>query len=180
MGLDFGTAGGTLSFASGALSRTFTVPIFNDTTAEGSAALVLSLSNPNGGALLGPQNTSVLTIADNDTAGTVQFAVAAYSVSEVGSALTVTVTRSGGTASSVTVDYATSDGSASAGSDYTAASGTISFGALEVSKTFTVTILDDGWSEAASETVHLALGNLGGNAQLGATGTAVLFIVDDE
>jgi len=92
----------------------------------------------------------------NDTAGTLQFKSGAYSVSETGPTMTVTVTRTGGAASGVTVDYATSDGSATDGSDYTATSGTLGFGASEMSKTFTITLLDDGTDEP-SESVNLTL-----------------------
>ena len=49
--------------------------------------------------------------------------------------------------SDVTIDYATSNGTATAGSDYTAASGTLTFSAGDTSKTFTVSITDDALDE---------------------------------
>ena len=58
----------------------------------------------------------------------------------------------------VTVDYATSDGTAAAGSDYTATSGTLTFVAGEVAKTVSVAVLDDVHDEA-SETLTLTLSN---------------------
>jgi hypothetical protein len=178
-GLDYAATAGTLSLGPGVLSRTFTVPILNDTTAEGSESLVVSLSNPTGGALLGPQKTSVVTITDNDTAGAAQFKVSAHSVSEADTSVTIAVTRSGGTASGASVDFATADGTATAGSDYTAVSGTLTFGASETTKTFTIGILPDGSNED-NETLILTLGNATGGLLLGAPATAVLFIVDDE
>ena len=72
----------------------------------------------------------------------------------------------------VTVDYATSDGTAVAGSDYTATSGTLTFAAGESSKTVNVPILDDTVDEG-SETFTLRLSNATG-ARIGdgeATGT---------
>jgi predicted secreted protein len=178
-GQDYGAVSGTLSFGAGVTSRTFPLSIVNDTLDEINEGINFSLTNPQGGALLGAQSASTLTVTDNDVAGTVQFKVAAQSVSEVDSSVTITVTRSGGVASGVTVDYATSDGSASSGSDYTAAAGTLSFGVNELSKTFSIALLNDASAEG-NETVNLALSNPGGSVLLGAQPTAVLFLVDDE
>ena len=57
-----------------------------------------------------------------------------------------------------TVDYGTSDGTATAGADYTAASGTLTFAAGETSKTVSVAVLDDALDEG-SETLTLTLTN---------------------
>ena len=72
-----------------------------------------------------------------------------------------------------TVDYATSDGSAKAGEDYTAASGTLTFGPLVTSRTVSVEVLDDGHDEG-SETMTLTLSNPSENVGIAdgeATGT---------
>ena len=65
-----------------------------------------------------------------------------------------------------TVNYATSDGTASERSDYTTALGTLRFAAGETSKTFLVLITDD-LSIEGSETVNLALSSPTGGALLG-------------
>ena len=178
-GSDYGVSSGTLSFTAGQISRTFTVPITNDTIDEANETVNLILSNPTGGAQLGPQNTALLTITDNDAGGVLRFKTATYSVSEVGPVATITVTRSGGTASAVTVAYATSNGTASAGSDYSTTSGTLNFTAGQISRTFTVPITNDTIDEA-NETVNLILSNPTGGATLGTPGTAVLTIVDND
>ena len=70
---------------------------------------------------------------------------------------TITVTRTGSSAGEVMVDHATSDGTATSGDDYVAASGTISFADGDTGdKTFDVFIIDDGIFEG-DETVNLTL-----------------------
>ena len=66
-----------------------------------------------------------------------------------------------GTEHQVTVDYATADGTATAGEDYTATSGTLTFAAGESSKTVSVTVLDDSIDEG-EETFTLRLSNATG------------------
>jgi len=178
-GLDYAAAAGTLSFAAGQASRTFTVTLTNDTLDELNETLTLDLSAPMGGATLGSPATTTLTILDNDVAGSVQLSAGSYGVGESDGTLTVTVMRSGGAASGVTVNYATSNGTATAGSDYTSASGTLTFAANETTRTFAVTIAPDGSGEA-NETVSLTLSAPGGGATLGSPSSATLYIVDDE
>lgn len=111
--------------------------------------------------------------------GSFSFSSAAYSVAENGGSVTITVNRTGGSDGAVTVDYAIINGTATAGSDYTAPAATLSFGNGETSKTFTVSILDDSVYEG-DETVNLTLSNPTGGAVLGETSSAVLTITDNE
>src|SRR4029077_15811493 len=111
--------------------------------------------------------------------GTLQFDSAGYSVNENGGTATITVTRTGGSDGPVSVDYATSNGTATAGSDYTPASGTLNFAAGETSKTFTIPILDDAAIET-DETVNLTLSSPGGGATLGSQAPATLTITSDD
>ena len=73
-----------------------------------------------------------------------------------GAILEFGVKLSRSTSAAVQVDYATRDGSAQAGSDYTASSGTLSFAAGETAKMVEVTVLDDSHDEG-SETLTLVL-----------------------
>ncbi len=178
-GSDYTAVTGTVSFGAGILTRTFTVSVTNDTLDEVTEELILTLSNPQGGASLGAQSSSMVNIADNDVAGKAQFKIGVQSVSEADSSVSIVVTRSGGVASAATVDFATSNGSATAGSDYTAASGTLTFDVSETTKTLSISLQDDA-SDEGNETINLTLSNPGGGLLLGVPSTAVLFIVDNE
>ena len=106
-------------------------------------------------------------------AGPVGIAVADARVEEgAGAVLAFAVTLSRAASGTLTVDYATSDGTATAGTDYTSVSGTLTFTAGESSKTIEVTVLDDSHDEG-EETLTLRLSDpSGGRVTDGeATGT---------
>lgn len=63
---DYLSSAGTLSFADGETSQSFSVSILDDNVVEDDETINLSLSNPTGGATLGSQDTAVLTIIDNE------------------------------------------------------------------------------------------------------------------
>ena len=92
-------------------------------------------------------------------AGPVGIAVADARVEEgAGALLAFAVTLSRAASGTLTVNYATSDGTATAGTDYTAASGTLTFQTGESSQTIEVTVLDDAHDEG-EETLTLTLSN---------------------
>jgi len=110
--------------------------------------------------------------------GTFRFRQAAYAVAE-GKSVDITVERINGAAGSVSVQYATSDGTASAGLDYSSASGTLAFADGETKKTLTLTSLQDSASEA-DETVVLSLTNPQNGAAVGAPNQSTVVIGDDD
>src|SRR5439155_9851223 len=114
---------------------------------------------------LGTLSTAVLTIRDNDVAGNIQFSAPTYTVSENAASATITVRRTGGSASGVTVAYATAGGTATPGSDYLPVSGTLTFAAGETSKSFDVPLLHDN-SIKGDRTVGVILSDVGGGASL--------------
>jgi hypothetical protein len=141
-------------------------------------------NNANDFALQAPNpriSTSALTSCGGTApqAGVLNFSAAQYNVAEGAGKATITVIRSGNTSVPVTVNFATANGTATAGSDYTAASGTLSFAANELQKTFDVTITDDTAVES-SETVSLTLSNPTGTAILGSPASATLTIQDND
>jgi len=132
------------------------------------------LSNPTNAALSATP-TATLTINANDA---LTFGASTYRVNESTAAATITVKLSGPASQPVTVDYTTVDGTATAGSDYTAATGSFTFAPGETSKTFVVPFINDTIDEP-NETVEIQLSNPG-NAVLGSPATTVLTIVDND
>ena len=92
--------------------------------------------------------------------------------------LTFTVSKSGTTARTVQVSYATRDGSAVAGSDYESTSGTLTFGPGETERTITVPVLGDGLAEG-DETFSVVLSGAV-DAAIGTAGTGLATIQDDD
>jgi uncharacterized delta-60 repeat protein len=109
----------------------------------------------------------------------ISFSAATYPVSENAVTAIITVNRTGGSFGAVAVNYATSDGTATAGVDYNSTSGTLSFADGETMKSFAIFITNDSLTEA-NETVNLGLSIVTGYAALGAQSTAVLAINDDD
>lgn len=158
---DYASVSGTVAFAAGETSKTIAVPTVDDSIYEGAEAFTVALSSPSGGASIAVPNATV-TINDNEVVP--QFVISNASVVEGGTAI-LTVTRSGATGSTVGVNYATANGSAIAPDDFTAASGTLTFSAGEISKTIAVSTVDDNVYEGTEAfTVNLS----------GATGGAII------
>ena len=153
---DFAAGSGTLTFAAGDLTRTFTVQTAIDAIYEGGETFTVTLTNNSAGSTISDA-TGVGTILDDGSGpgpfgpgpgcddDRPVFAINDITVNEAAGTMTFTVTKSGLTALASTVDYSMSDGSAiaGAGNDYTAASGTLNFAPGDNSKTITVPILND-------------------------------------
>ena len=175
---DYTAASGTLNFLHGETSQTIPLTLTNDTTWEPSEDFTVTLSNVVD-ATLGTQTGTTVTITDDDVrnAGTLDLSNATVTLSEGGPAITLTVDRTGGSDGTVSVDYATADGSATAASDYTALNGTLTFLNGELSKTLTLNPTSDTTWEP-SETFTLTLSNPV-DATLGLA-TATVTINDDD
>ncbi len=180
-GSDYAATSGTLNWAAGDdADKTFTIPVTWDGRAEGTESIDLTLTNPGGGADLGPSAAAVVRIGDDGASGSLALSSNAYTVGEADGVVTVTARRSGGSLGGpVTVDYTTHDGTATAGSDYEAAGGTLTFGPGEAVKSFTVHVTNDGAHELA-EAFQVTLSNAGGGASLGSPAGATVTITDDD
>jgi hypothetical protein len=175
-GADYAATSGLLEFGAGETSRTFPIAILDDTLNEGTETVQLALSDPSGG-VIGIPGTALLTITDDAAdAGIYHFEQGSYTVAEEGGSATVTVVRDGDNSQPGAVNYSTSEGTASAGADYTPSSGTVQFAAGESVQTFTVPIVDDERQEGP-ETVQLALAEPTPGV-LGSPDAALLTITD--
>jgi hypothetical protein len=119
------------------------------------------------------------TTTFGENPGAFRIGSAAYSQSESPSELVIPIFRADGASGGATVNFATSDASATAGADYVVTNGTLNFAAGEVQKSLTVQLLDDSLQEA-DETFVLTLSAPTGEATLGSPHAATITIVDDE
>lgn len=180
-GSDFTATSGTLNWADGeSADKTITIPIIDDTLPEGAETFTLNLSNPGGGAILGSNRSVTVTITANDTPGTLQFAATALSVAEdVGNAV-LTVNRSAGANGPATIQYQTAGNSATATSDFTTTTGTLSWADGDFAgKTISVPIINDTTTEG-DETFTVTLLNPTGSAALDANNVATVTILAND
>ncbi|CCI03111.1 CARDB domain-containing protein [Microcystis aeruginosa] len=181
-GSDYNSSPLTVTFAPGETSKTVTIPIVNDTRFEPEETVNLTLSNPSAGAVIGVQNTAVLTIVSDDLPvyGKLSFSNAQFTVQEDGGAiLAVTVIRTEGSDGNVGATINLTDGTAIAPGDYNNASVTVNFTQGETSKTIVIPIVNDAIYEP-DETINLTLTNPTGGATLGSQTTATLTILDND
>jgi hypothetical protein len=149
----------TVTIPAGASSANFSVPTIDDTLDEANETLVVSISGVSGGGFEAiaahPSNNAVTTtITDNDP--TPSLAINDVTVNEAAGTATFTVTLSAASGQTVTVNYGTANNSATAGSDYSATSGTLTFAPGVTTQTITVAITNDTLTEA-SETFFVNL-----------------------
>ena len=180
---DYTVAAGSLNFAAGQNSASFTVPALIDAITEGPETVNLVLSGGTVGS-----NPAILTINDvaptptptpaTSTATATQFvfSAATFSTQESSGFATVTVNRVGPNTAPASISYGTLDGTAlSTGTsvDYSSSAGVLNFGPGETSKTFSVFVNPDTVPEM-TETVNLFLNN----GPVGTPSTARLDIID--
>ena len=167
-GSDYTAVDGTLTFTAGAQARTIAVPVTDDSLDEDEETLTVTLQSPANATLTDAGATG--TITDND--GTPGLSVDDATAGEDAGHLHFPVTLDAASAKTVTVAYSTADGTATDGSDYTAANGTLTFTAGAQARTIAVPVTDDSLDED-EETLTVTLQSPT-NATLtdaGATGT---------
>lgn len=185
-GIDYINASGTLMFANGDSSKTFNVTICNDAVNEPSETVNMALSNATGGATIGSPSTAVLTITDDDLPpGSLSINDVRMFEGNSGSKNFVFTVSYNGPTVPVSVQYATANGTATAGVDYLAASGTVTFNSLTgpeglpAPQTATITVVVNGETvKEANETFFVNL-----SSPTGATisdGQGVGIIIDED
>ena len=144
-GADYQAAAGTLTFAPGETSKTVAVPVVGDRVVEPNETFFIRLIDPANAWIA--DDLGLGTVVDDEP----RLAINGASVTEGKNgtkAMTFTVTLSAAYDQAVTVNFATRDGTASAGEDYVARSGTLRFAPGETTKTITVMINGDRKKEA--------------------------------
>jgi uncharacterized repeat protein (TIGR01451 family) len=137
---DYTAVSGTLTFAPGVTSQTVTVPVVGELVKEPEETFFLRMANPTNALLGDPEGVG--TIVDNDG---ILISVADLTVREgaTNSTAAFKLTLSKSFNQSIAVSYQTVDGTATAGADYQAASGTVTFAAGTTTQTVNVTVLPD-------------------------------------
>jgi glucose/arabinose dehydrogenase len=150
-----GTQTGLASFDEGQTTAFIDIPLINDALAEGSEILGVSLGSGIG-AGVGLIRTANVTIVDDDANATYTIAQPEYSAPESDGKAIIEVKRGGTVVGAGSVRLKTSDGTAVAGSDYTAIDQVITFVDGQSTQTVEITLIRDGLGER-NETLNLAL-----------------------
>jgi hypothetical protein len=175
---DFTASSGTVSLSRSATSRTVTVPVVGDTIDEANETFVVNLSN-----LVGSPGTigdaqAVGTISDNDPLPVVSIDDVTVTEGNSGTTTaTFTISLSAASGRAVAVDWATTAGTATAGTDFAAASGSRTIAAGSTTATVGITVNGDTLDET-DETFGMALSNPA-NATIG-DGSGVGTITNDD
>jgi len=165
-GSDYQPASGTVTFAPGETIQSVTVLVNGDHVSEPDEYFLFNLGQPANAFLLPNYSYAWCRIEDDDTLPQIRVSDVTKSEGRGGNNLfTFTVTLSAPSTGPVRVNYVTADGTARAGEDYTAVSGTLTFAPGETSKSITVVVKGDKKKEA-NETFSLNLS--------GATGAGIL------
>ncbi len=173
-GADYAATDRELIFGPGDTEESVRIEILEDDLIEEDESFQVQLS--------GAQNTEIatdaasVTIRDNDKRSDLSIEDAV--VPENAGTATVRVRLDPARSTRVSVDWATADGTAAAGTDYGAGSGVVIFAPGQTEQTITVTVLNDAVDEE-SETFAVRLSNASGDARV-ARSTATVTILDDE
>jgi Ca2+-binding RTX toxin-like protein len=177
-GLDYLLTSGSLTFNPGQTTQAVIIPLIDNELAESPETFNLVLSNPVGATLGKSQATA--TITDNDVAPPPEIALADVQVVEAQSGTSVAnvvVSLSHAASSPIQIDYATSDGTATAPQDYLATSGTLTITPGQTSAIIPVAVVGDTLIEA-DETFSLTLTDAMGG--IITDGTATITLLNNE
>jgi chitinase len=155
-GTDYTAASGVLTFSPGQTSKTVDVTVAANTAVGPTKTFTLNLTSPSNATIATASATG--TIVNNNTAPVPSIGVTGgtATVGSSATSLAFTVSLSTSSTTTVSVNYATANGSATAGTDYVAASGTLTFSPGQTSKTVSVTI-DANTAPGSTKTFTLNL-----------------------
>ena len=176
-GADYTTVANNVIFAAGSNTTTVTLTPIDDTIFEGTETAILTLVKGTA-YTLGTTANATVSIADNDLQPTANLS-ATQTIVEGNTNpqnVTYTVTLSNTSTKAIIVNYATADGTAKAGLDYSSTTGSLTFNPGVKTQVINIPILNDALNEA-NETFNLNLTSAT-NATLGTTNTVVTTITD--
>jgi hypothetical protein len=136
---------------------------------------MVNLANPSGASVGTPASVTVTINGSGATdTGTLALSAASDTAAQTAGSITITVSRSGGSSGAASVAYATQNGTAVSGANYTAKSGTLNWAAGDAAdKTFSVPL--SATSFTGSKTFNVSLSSASG-AALGSPATATVTI----
>jgi alpha-tubulin suppressor-like RCC1 family protein len=170
---------GTVVFNPGETAKTVTVRVYGDVAEEADETFTVSLTGVVSGFAVLEDAVGTATITNDDAVSVVSVAPAQVAEAHSASQLVpFAVTLDRPATSTIRVTYATSDGTATAGEDYVAASGTLTFLAGESSKTISVRVTGDPIEEA-DETFHVGLTGVTAPGALGTASVDGVILNDD-
>ncbi|HWF88558.1 MAG TPA: FG-GAP-like repeat-containing protein [Pyrinomonadaceae bacterium] len=173
---DYLATSGTLTIPAGQSSGQISVLVFDDDTFEPDETYFVNLTNPVNATITDAQGQS--TIVNNDPVPSVNVQDAFVTEGNAGNTeMSFTVFLSNPTFLPVTVDFATSNETAIAGSDYVATTGHVTFAPGETQKSVVVPVIGDTVDETA-ESFFLNISNAQ-NASLGSSNARGLILDDD-
>lgn len=178
-GKDFTNVSGTGTITKGNTTFTVNVPILNDLLAEDDESFQITISSPSNAII--SEGTAVGIIADDGDPKPVISVPSVLSFPEDTGTFQLNINLDRKSGQTITANYQINAGTAIQGSDYSASaySGTLSFDPEELSKTVTISVINDNIDEpGANEQFQLSLSGIT-NAQTGNV-TAHLEIIDDD
>jgi len=174
-GADYQSVSGTLIFNDGAVTKTFNVPIINNSLLTGDKTFTVVLTNATPPGQVTPPSTETVVIVESNPG--LRFSQTGYTVFKNGVNANISVLRTGSTNGVVSVNYIATNGTAVNGQNYYATNGTLVFSNGVTSRSFNVPIIANNQVQP-NLTVLLQLVNPV-NAVLVSPSSAVLTILEN-
>lgn len=176
---DLEAGAGEVQFAAMEKSKVIPIMVKDDTVVEGDETFLVRLTEIVGDAVAGPITEVVVTIREDDRAGTVSFGAARFVGKEASPTIEIQVLRTGGKAGPLYVECATADGTAVEWQDYEPFSGTLVFEPGETRKVLSIPCYDDEVYRG-NRAFQVSLFEPYGGLTLGRRSVATVEIQDDD
>jgi hypothetical protein len=170
-GTDFTSARAWVTFAPGQTSKTLTVAVKGDTVREGNEVFYVNLKQASGANLADAQGQGTILNDDGPVLTIADVTLAEGHSGTKNALFKVSLARA--STSTVTVKYATANGTAQAGSDYTATSGVLTFLAGQLARTVSVAVRGERVKEG-NETFFVNLSAPSGATMLDGSGLGTI------